>query len=230
MAHLDLLKFVIALEFSSALIVEDDVDWDINLKDQMRLISTNVRTLTQTGDHDASAFGPHWDVLWLGNCGERTDDAEGLHLDFEDETRIPTEAYAGWAKQFLRNGVKEGNRRVQEALNPVCSFGYGVTKDSAQKILSLLAKGADEAFDVALQHQCTSGALKCIVVFPEVMHHYEPPKDAGYNSLVHEGDGQNAAAAEDAFEGKKGSTANIVHSARCHALFKEDCLAAPRNV
>lgn len=32
LAHIDLLKYVLQSELNSALIVEDDVDWDVNIK------------------------------------------------------------------------------------------------------------------------------------------------------------------------------------------------------
>ncbi|KAI1179123.1 glycosyltransferase family 25 protein [Nemania sp. FL0916] len=43
LAHLDLLKYVVAAGYETALIVEDDVDWDVRVKEQMRLISSTVR-------------------------------------------------------------------------------------------------------------------------------------------------------------------------------------------
>ena len=229
LAHLDMLKYVVASRFTTAFIIEDDVDWDIEIKAQIRLVSTNVRNLTKTPTTDPNPYGSGWDVLWLGNCGEQSME-KGNHIDYPDTTRIPGEDYAGWAKQFVTKFVPNDHRRVQEASNPVCTFGYGITQTSAKRIVTLLSRASDEAFDVALQHQCVGGKLRCIVVTPELFHHYEPPKDFGYVSGVHEGDGQGASADEEAFESVKGSTANIAKSARCQALFQSTCVAPSRDV
>jgi hypothetical protein len=224
-----MLKYVIASGFSTAFIIEDDVDWDVDIKDQIRLISDNVRTLTNAAATDTNPYGSGWDLLWLGHCGERSD-VDDSHVDYPDPTRIASDAYAGWSKEFLAENPPAGYRRIQQAVQPVCTFGYGITKHSAQKILALLSRGADESYDVALQHQCISGSLNCLVVNPQIMVHYEPPNGLGYVSAVHEGDGQGSSAEDEVFETVKGTTANIVHSARCQALFHDTCLAPSRGL
>ena len=80
---------------SSALILEDDADWDIRIKQQMQDFALSTRALTQplayeyTSDDGPDTtstalafgewpltklpretpFGDDWDVLWLGHCG-----------------------------------------------------------------------------------------------------------------------------------------------------------------
>jgi len=103
----------------------------------------------------------------------------------------------------------------------------GVTRQSAPKILKLLGTGANEAFDVSLSSFCTAGQLRCVVVNPQIMNHYEPPKDAGYLSQVRVGDGKGETAQESEFEFKMGTTGNIEQSARCKALFDDVCMAPP---
>lgn len=58
-SHLDMIQHSVASGFSTALILEDDVDWDINIKEQMGLISDNIRNLTSTPDQ--SPFGHEWE-------------------------------------------------------------------------------------------------------------------------------------------------------------------------
>jgi hypothetical protein len=222
-AHIDLLKFVIASGFESAFIVEDDVDWDVRIKDQVKLISDHIRNYTLVPKSDPTPYGTDWDVLWLGHCGSAIDDWAPPGEIYADKTRIPTDFYASWSTGFLRDRLPEGHRIIHVSTMTVCSFGYGVTKKSAQKILSLLARGADEAFDVALSHRCREKELRCLVVNPQIMHHYEPSKDLGYVSPVDSGDGEGEAADETEFEFIKGKTFNILKSARCQALFNDTC-------
>ncbi|OAG43374.1 hypothetical protein AYO21_02311 [Fonsecaea monophora] len=223
-AHLDLLKYIIAAGFETAFIVEDDVDWDVRIKWQVQLVSDNIRNYTQVSENDTAPYGRDWDVLWLGHCGSAIDDWVAPGLTYADKTRIATKRYVSWSTKFLKENVPEGHRHIHISTMTVCSFGYGVTKQSAQKILSLLAQGADEAFDVALSHRCRSNELRCLVVNPQLMHHYEPPKDRGYVSPVDVGDGDGEAGNETDYESVKGTTLNIVKSARCRALFHDTCM------
>jgi len=223
-SHLDMIKHIVASGLSTALILEDDVDWDINIKEQMSLISDNIRNLTLTPDTDQSPFGYEWDVLWLGHCGEIVDEDSRLYIEYRDDSTIDASLYSGWSKPLGIDKIQPQHRRIQSAAVPVCSFGFAVTAIGAQKVSLALGKGADEAFDVALQHQCRHGTLRCITINPEIMHHYEPPREEGYISPVREGDGHGHSTPDNRFEHLQGATANVVKSARCRALFNMLCL------
>lgn len=73
LAHLHLLEHVISLGLETVLIMEDDVDWDVDLRSrQMELVVNNVRNFTGVRSDDLltiSPYGDAWDVLWLGHCG-----------------------------------------------------------------------------------------------------------------------------------------------------------------
>lgn len=230
LAHLDLLKYVVTSGVETALVVEDDVDWDVRLRDQMRLISDNVRNYSNVHEDDETAFGLDWDVLWLGHCGSAIEDSLPPPLVYADDTRCETELYSGWSKHYLQEKLPAGYRQVQDSFITVCTFGYGVTKAGAQKILTLLSKGGDEAFDVSLSANCRNGSLRCLVVNPQVFNHYEPPAQQGYKSEVHVGDGRGDSAEEVNFEKVMGTTGNIMESARCRALFNETCMRPPSDI
>jgi hypothetical protein len=229
LAHLDMVKFVVMSGFTTALIMEDDVDWDVDLLNQMRLVSDNVRNYSNTPIEDTSPFGSEWDLLWIGHCGDRIDD-NANHVVYQDPTRISTADFYGWSKPTWMRKIPEGHRRVQKPVSPVCTFGIAMTQVGAQKILDTLGRGGGEAYDVSMQHQCVSGQLKCISVLPQLFSHYEPPPNTGYVSFVHTGDGQGDSADDSNFEHVKGTTANIVNSARCRSIFNEPCIAPPTIV
>lgn len=259
-----------AAGFETAFIVEDDVDFDVRIKTQMRLVSESVRAYMRGAsssspspplsslssstsssssssspdhghdDHETTPFGTAWDVLWLGHCGATIDaDLARQPLRYADPTRCPTTSYVGWWTANLEARVPAGHRVVQDAGHrTVCTFGYGVTRRSAQKILSALGAGGGEAFDVLLAARCREGTLRCLVVNPQLFQHYEPmvglgqengqgqgqEHGGGGTSLVRVGNGDETLADESAFEDRPGSTANIVLSARCRALFGTTCL------
>ena len=233
LAHLDLIKFFIASDLDTAMIMEDDVDWDIAIKEQMSLLSDAVRNFSQVDPNDPAPYGRSWDILWPGHCGELTTDST-VRLEFNDTTLgrpKPLDSYIGFSEFAVNNAkganIKTGHRAVQMAVFPVCSFAYALNRENAQKVLTWAGRGQDEAFDVVLNRGCREGHLKCITVNPEIMHHYAPPDGYGYVSSVKAGDGKGEGSEEGDFESAKGHTANIIHSARCKALFKETCLQPP---
>ncbi|KAK5047695.1 hypothetical protein LTR84_006360 [Exophiala bonariae] len=180
LAHLDIMKYVIASHMSSAFIVEDDVDWDINIHSQMRLVSDHTREFLQAPLTDSSPFGHGWDVLWLGHCG---DELAEESLAYADSTILDVEISTGWSKKYvLIEQLPHGHRAVQYVQDVGCTFGHGVTRLGARRILQFLGAGQDEAFDVALMNQCRKGNLQCITVLPELMHHYTPKERTGYIS------------------------------------------------
>ncbi|KAK4152176.1 hypothetical protein C8A00DRAFT_44724 [Chaetomidium leptoderma] len=96
-AHMDVLQRIIHENVTSALILEDDADWDVRLKTQMQVFAQAARAFTQPLNGQPLAeqyrkhphpefavhklpqrimlhphltpYGDDWDVLWLGHCG-----------------------------------------------------------------------------------------------------------------------------------------------------------------
>lgn len=225
LAHLDILRFIVIMQYESVLIVEDDIDWDIAIKDQMRNYANAVRNFTMAASSDPSPYGSSWDMLWIGHCGEAGGVGLRQHL-YTDPSRVTNQQYHSFSDVFetWKDTVSDGARSLSNSKNTVCSFAYGVHRRSAQKVLDWTSQGQNEAFDISLMTGCKSKNLDCVVVVPELMHHYEPPQLAGYVSAVSEGDGKGRSAGDEVFEGLIGHTLNIQNSARCRALFNETCL------
>lgn len=218
-----MLKHVYQLGVETALILEDDADWDTALRQQMQNISLAVRNLTNVAETDLTPYGDSWDVLWLGHCGEQWDDQLETVV-FDDAHVNPHQDYHGfWPDELARlPGLK---RAVYWSSSPVCTFAYAVSHEGARKILHVAGAGQDEAFDVKLQHECQSQRLACISVVPEVFHQYFPPPEFDVKSDVDIGNhkSKDNAAQDEAFESLMGSTENIVYSARCQALWGKQC-------
>lgn len=216
---LDLVKHMVAMDLESALFLEDDVDWDVRIKQQMRLVSDGVRTFTDA--EDASPYGRAWDLLWIGHCGEPTRN-DTRRLLYADPSAPSPEHYLGWSQKYME-GITPGKRSVQRGLNPICSFGIGLSRRGAAKVLDWAGKGQNEAYDMRLQEGCKSKDLSCLVVNPELMHHYVPPREFGHVSTVADANSEGSNAEEDDFEHVMGDTPNILQSARCRALFDSTC-------
>ncbi|KAL2831555.1 hypothetical protein BDW59DRAFT_131539 [Aspergillus cavernicola] len=217
-AHLDLIKHVVQSDMETALIMEDDADWDLSIREQMVGVAEAVRQLTKTTESEGIPYGDAWDVLWLGLCAETWDDTfETVYID--DQTACPAHQYSGLAKGPVER-LPPAQRVVFYSGAPICSFAYALTREGAKKVLLDIGAGQDEAFDIALMNGCRERNLTCISVLPELFHHYIPSQNLGSTSFVNGGEeGKNFE-----IEVEMGSTENILESARCRALWGENCI------
>lgn len=221
LAHLDIIRHTITSNLSTVLILEDDADWDISIKTQMRNFATAIRTLTSTPDSETAPYGSDWDILWLGHCGEEYK-TSFPSISYDDEHSISKSEYTGWAKQYLAD-LPETQRTVYPSSNPVCTFAYALSAEGARKALAFSDHAESEAFDIRLMWGCKTRALKCISVVPELFHSYFPAERFGVKSEVDVGNGESGKVAEEVFEGEMGNTENILESARCWALWGRGC-------
>ncbi|KAK5653009.1 hypothetical protein OQA88_9295 [Cercophora sp. LCS_1] len=93
-AHMNALQYIIQKNLTTALILEDDADWDIRLKSQLQIFAQAAHAFTQPSPQPFSStfpldspselslsqlptalrpkltpYGDAFDVLWLGHCG-----------------------------------------------------------------------------------------------------------------------------------------------------------------
>ncbi|KAK2018131.1 hypothetical protein LZ32DRAFT_634993 [Colletotrichum eremochloae] len=106
--HMNALGEIVRRNLSSALILEDDVDWDIRIRSQLHDFALSTQALTQpllsaptpgggaalgtaldipfeklhaTVVPNSSPYGDNWDLLWIGHCG--------MHFPFLDREGVP---------------------------------------------------------------------------------------------------------------------------------------------
>lgn len=109
---------------TSALILEDDADWDLRIKQQMHDFAASTSALTNRLPQDASTeederimfdelplskmptsspYGDDWSVIWTGHCGmtrpgASVDGSRGLPLSYvvqENDETVPEPRYIG---------------------------------------------------------------------------------------------------------------------------------------
>ncbi|KAK8065396.1 glycosyltransferase family 25 protein [Apiospora hydei] len=239
LAHIDLLKYVLQSQLNSALIVEDDVDWDVHIKDQMSNIAEAVRQQTHAPHEQTNPYGSKWDILWIGHCGDTPMPNETVSL-FPDPTVLEHKRYVGFAgtKSYLQEHIPEGQRAVYRSQGAVCSYAYAVHKSGVRKVLDFVSTGLGQAYDTKLFYGCRSGMLNCVAVTPEVMVHFRPDSKFGQTSEAasddgsiggQEGGGRPEKVATSVAEKITGTTNNIRQSARCMSLWKKACIGG-RNV
>lgn len=155
-----------ANKIRTALILEDDVDWDIRIKRQLADFAAAAHILGRnapgTTHHDIrsegwatqyklrrlspleSPYGDHWDVLWLGHCGTRfpgDNSTKQIPLDrvvlLNDET-VPSSqhVFSEFGTDELITMYPNHTRAIHWSSEGVCTHAYAVTQHSSRQILS----------------------------------------------------------------------------------------------
>ncbi|KAF2494049.1 hypothetical protein BU16DRAFT_63427 [Lophium mytilinum] len=206
LSHLHVLRWFLESGLETALIMEDDMDWDIHLRTlQVPRVAASIRSLfNQTKDPSLYYYGDlnRWDMIYLGHFDRwswlGTDIGVGVlvpsnltdhpHRFIPDDTMPPRyDMHPEMASVLTALDVPPNTRILHPSKFPFGSWAYAVTRESAARILSddvasaAAPKWASmDSLDNALSRACGGGALRCYTVNPEIFHHLEGPK----NSLI----------------------------------------------
>lgn len=199
MSHVRALESFLASNDSSTLILEDDADWDINIKSQMRdlsvLLQAHYKANPESYPADSREFAEYpygydsWDLMWLGHCGGAFNFSLGQPgnstLPYHDASlldlnKLVTSEDTPPIDPFFRYVYLPSAKPT-----PICTFAYAVNRRSAEKILTEVKREDlyEDAFDVRLYVLCRWGQLNCMSVFPELFHHQQW-SDQGRGSLI----------------------------------------------
>ncbi|KAI1275979.1 hypothetical protein F5Y07DRAFT_367759 [Xylaria sp. FL0933] len=219
--HMNAIRRIVEEDLESALIMEDDMDWDVRLKHQLEKIAEGARHVMPPSKNSTSPYGDAWDVLWLGHCGEifpevlPENEGKPIHPKYtipDDETVAPLDKVTGLV-DFAK--YPEFTRWVHISGGPICSFAYALSQAGARKVLlDLSIDHLGGPFDNALAGFCRDGAsgnldglrAKCLSVTPPIFFHHRAKGRFDGDSDIH------VPANGDVRE--KGTTENIVWSAR----------------
>lgn len=193
---------IVKSNYSTALILEDDADWDVAIRQQTPAIADAIRTLSNGA---VGPWGFNWDLIALGHCGGGAI-PDDKYLVIKDNTTGPAgdfKTYWGPEKE-----LKDNMRFVHGTHGSVCAFGYAVTRHGAQKLIDHLS-GSGVPLDLDYASFCSSG-LDCYAVTPEIIHHQRWTGHRVTSS------GKGHGALEEG-ENVQKFTINIVHSARCNS-------------
>ncbi|KAL8731790.1 MAG: hypothetical protein Q9166_003237 [cf. Caloplaca sp. 2 TL-2023] len=118
---------VIEAKYSSALIIEDDAEWDVALRNQLQVFANRSRSLSNVGRNESlwiasdtpthNPYGDDWDLLWLGNCANPPAPS--------DAKTFPSEGDQIYCVFPVSGGMS-------------CLYGYAVTLESAKTYMSWL--------------------------------------------------------------------------------------------
>ncbi|KAF2838871.1 glycosyltransferase family 25 protein [Patellaria atrata CBS 101060] len=186
-AHMNAIQKIVREQIPSALIMEDDADWDVTLKAQMAEFARatlHIESLSPTTSHQTlpattpdSPYGTDWDLLWLGHCGTRNreDRDQPYYLIPSDPTAVPQSQWGYPRRQpNMTPAPLAGtyNRIVYEPVRGLCMFGYALSLRGARRLLYHQAISGEAAVsDRALQKICNDRPLgfRCIAPYPTLI-------------------------------------------------------------
>ncbi|KAF7585833.1 hypothetical protein BBP40_010041 [Aspergillus hancockii] len=218
-AHMNAIQKIVSERLTSALILEDDIDWDITLKNQLQGFALGSRAIQKKTRLPETPYGGDWDLLWLGHCGINCYRDRPFYM-MHDQTAVPAAHLPHyWHGPAINKGTEETNhsRIVCGVSDSVCTYAYALTFHAAQKILAELSVSPSNqamppaesiVFDVVLGRLCKIGYLKCISSYPSLIGNWKPPGSRSKHSDIQEI--QDAPAVEDTEE--KWGSSGVMYS------------------
>ncbi|KAH7071467.1 hypothetical protein BKA63DRAFT_535348 [Paraphoma chrysanthemicola] len=195
LGHLHALRWFLNTSHSTALIIEDDTDFSLHIRQLQipRLARALNQLLTNHTTTDSlNDYWPPpttWSLIYPGHCDDLPSPLIYLshpHTRYHDPSVPAHHVLHPDTENFLSSlHIPSHTRIVHRAFWPFCTFAYAVNRDSAERIVRELGKekeGGTSAFDVALLEACRSeldrpdkhgvgDEWKCWSVAPEVFHH-----------------------------------------------------------
>lgn len=182
-AHINAAASILDNHLLSALIVEDDADWDVSLKTQFTQFALGSRHIlnASTSSEPLSPYGDGWDMLWPGHCAQDAPSKPFARFFIANDTTTPPAGHR-WSlwnpEDTLTYDIPHNHttRVVYQPVGGVCSYAYALSYTGAQKMLYHLSYSHfDGPFDVGQAGLCTRGRkgeidFSCVGVYPGLIH------------------------------------------------------------
>lgn len=189
--HLSLLETFIESTHETALVFEDDVDFGVNIRSQMSLISEAFWNHSkQVPTPEDFSLDPYldstWDIFWPGHFGMAFADGAQIH-PYTDLYALPwTHLTSQFNNYYEQMAAEKPPAKQQLAFNvaPLATFAYAITRSHAVKLVAKLRKDRAYKFDNALHVDCKGLAQRCVAPVPQVFHHHQVEGEKSLSSEV----------------------------------------------
>ena len=165
---------IVKNKLASALVMEDDIDWDVSLQSQLEVFALGSQTLVDTPVKSSplSPYGDGWDLLWLGHCAAGVDDDEPRRvLVKNDPTVPPPNRRVNFGDIPDMSSYDDSTRIIFKSKGSMCTYAYGLSYHGAQKLLKYMSTDMyGDPMDVGLHNMCYQAkrGFKCISAFPQI--------------------------------------------------------------
>ena len=191
-AHLNALARIVKDSIQSALILEDDIDWDYWLKDQMAAYAYGVTDL-QSSSTDWSPYGSRWDLHAIGTCRSGPDvSSKEVHIIHQDPTVPPaSRRWAQWATGRIPPEVLSNTTRlVYPAARIMCMYAYAVSQAGARKMLTTASLQQEVVpIDISINRMCAGRHItpfNCYGIYPSLFGSHRFAGSASRDSDINE--------------------------------------------
>lgn len=177
-------------KIQTAMIMEDDVDWDVMIKAQMTEFARGTRFIQKAKAPMHSPYGDGWDILTMGHCGvwNKVREDQDYWVVENDPTVVLPETRQWWRKPNLTPAAISGNRSrvVFSPYQLSCLASYAVSLRGAARILydqAILpnAQGIDSALG-AICRRHEYGHASCLAAYPMITGVHHPVGDVAKES------------------------------------------------
>ncbi|PKY06004.1 hypothetical protein P168DRAFT_233190 [Aspergillus campestris IBT 28561] len=196
-AHMNALNDMLSNGYSTALILEDDADWDVTLRAQLQEFAVGLHALKGTRKISKEApYGVDWDVLWIGGCASGPNSSETDFYAIPNDPTVPRTEHRGtwggpleqWKEQYPEY-PEDSTRFVYRSAMGCCTYGYAVSKRGAQNVLMQLSVDHIEgAIDNAMSDLCgfhpNRTRIECYAPFPNLVGTYRRAGSAARDSDI----------------------------------------------
>ena len=169
--HMNILQRIVKEGLGSALILEDDADWDVRIVQQMQQFAVATRDVlaqkphstNPTRPHADSPYGDDWDLFWIGHLGGWPPAADQPFAIIHGDDSVPpafdnvrlTRSIPKDSKPCVGPCLEPDERIVQEGGSPVCTVGYAVSQQGARKMMARLGASSLVDLDAQIDPQMT---------------------------------------------------------------------------
>jgi hypothetical protein len=218
LAHIDVLKLVIMKRSRSALVLEDDVDWSTNVREETGKVAKAVLELTGQQAGVNARYSLDWGIIWMGHCVDPTDFKHKPSVTWDDETVLPLDRHENIDRHVVTQ-LKEGQRAIHFSSSRICTWTYAVSAEGARKVMAEASEGHGGAFDLLMMGRCRTERCRYITVNIELFDDYHPAEGEFSKIRADEGEPDLEPAASK----EMGRTKNVLKSARCVGLYGLTC-------
>ncbi|KAK9233958.1 hypothetical protein V1525DRAFT_367713 [Lipomyces kononenkoae] len=225
-SHMNTFKYIIDNKIETALIIEDDVDWDLNIKAQFTafaqgLRSSRLRRPFTEEELERAPYGLDWDIMHLATSKANMAAAprNKAFIKYNDPYRPTSEVAnngctgSGDRKWFCFGDVmtftklNETERAIYPSYESVGLSAIAVSYRGAQRLLYYLSyKELVDTLDYSIADLLKRGALRGWTVTPPLMSEWKTHGKSD-SDLKHVGSATPPGNAN-------GQSAGIAHSAR----------------
>ncbi|KAK9330351.1 hypothetical protein V1520DRAFT_385010 [Lipomyces starkeyi] len=190
-SHMNTFKYIIDNKIETALIIEDDVDWDINIKAQLTAFAQALRTSRlrrpfTDEELERAPYGLDWDIMHLATSKANMAAAprNKAFIKYNDPYRASSDVanngctgpngWFCWGDIMVYTKLNETQRAIYPSYESVGLSAIAVSYRGAQRLLYYLSyKELVDTLDYSIADLLRKGALRGWTVTPPLLSEWK---------------------------------------------------------